>query len=57
MEMENIPIHRDQSRSFAGGRRRGGNVGTPSRMSDAKDESQVGRSARLHLRNTRACFV
>jgi hypothetical protein len=29
MEMRNIFVHRDQSRSFAGGRRRGGNVGTP----------------------------
>jgi len=57
MEMRNISVHRDQSRSFAGGRRRGGNAGTPSRMSVAKDESHVGRSAGLHLRNARACFV
>jgi hypothetical protein len=28
MEMRNISVHRDQSRSFAGGRRRGGNVST-----------------------------
>ncbi len=29
MEMRNISIHRDQSGSFAGGRRRGDNVGIP----------------------------